>query len=290
MTARITDIQRFCMHDGPGIRTTVFFSGCPLRCKWCHNPETQKAGAQMYYNQSKCIGCGGCTVTCPNGAHVFSDGHLYDRARCTACGACAAACPSGAVSSVSREMEISDIVAEIKKDVAFYGDGGGMTLSGGEPMAQPEASIALLGASKDAGLSTALETCGYFPAQYVKELAAVTDLFLWDFKDSDDARHRENTGVSNAPILENLRAADKTGVPIVLRCILLKGINFNEAHLREIRALRDSLAHCIRVDLLPYHPMGDSKNTLLGQENGFHDKKYIVTPEEIQSAYAFINQ
>ncbi len=289
MEARVTNIQRFCMHDGPGIRTVVFFAGCPLRCRWCHNPETQISRPQIYYDEKKCIRCGACG-SCINGAHTFAPDHLYFRKVCTACGQCTIHCSTGALSPVSSLMKTSDILKEVYKDMAFYGKIGGMTLSGGEPMGQPEAALALLREAKQAGISTAIETSGYFDESYISELCRYTDVLLWDFKDSDDLRHTANTGVSNRKILSNLRQADRFDVTIILRCILLKNINYNPEHLEKIRALSQSLIHCSRVDFLPYHPMGDSKNRLLGMKNDFHDKKYMISDAELAFAYDYMKK
>ncbi len=264
MRHTVTEIQRFCMHDGPGIRTTVFLKGCPLRCFWCHNPETQASTAQLMFHPAKCIGCRACTL-CPNGVHGEADGkHAIDRTRCTACGQCVAACPTGALALSGSEMTSEEIIELALRDKAFYGTTGGITLSGGEPMLHPKACIELLRLAKDAGLHTAVETCGYFPSEYLEPLARVTDLFLWDVKDTDDGRHRKNTGVSNERILQNLRAADAYDVPIVLRCILLRGINLNDTHLRRIGELYCSLQNAVRVDLLPCHSLGSSKAEAIG--------------------------
>ncbi len=255
----VTDIQRFCMHDSPGIRTTVFLKGCPLRCFWCHNPETKHPAPQLMFREAKCIGCGAC-LTCENGVHTDADGaRRIDLDKCAACGCCAELCPTGALSMAGKRMDSREILEVVRKDKAFYGKEGGLTVSGGEPMLHPEACIELLRLAKQEGLHTAVETCGFFPKEYLPQLCEVTDLFLWDVKDTDDARHSQNTGVSNAAILENLRRADSFGVPIVLRCVLLKNVNLNDEHLRKVGELYRSLRSAIRVDLLPCHSLGSSK-------------------------------
>lgn len=282
MKIPVTGIQRFCMHDGPGLRTVVFLKGCPLRCKWCHNPETQNSFRQIFYDEKKCIGCGACAV-CPNQAHVFRPDHAFDRVKCTACGSCTELCPTGALERAARMMEPDEILELVERDRDFFGQEGGLTLSGGEPMAHPEESLLLLKKAKEAGISTAVETCGYFDSRYIPDLCQHADTLLWDFKDSDAERHRYYTGVSNQKILENLKEADRQGGNIVLRCILLQGINYTPKHIGQIEALYRSLVNCHRVDFLPYHPMGSDKYRLLGIEDTFHDKRYIpeVVPKGI---------
>lgn len=274
MKIPVTKIQRFCMHDGPGLRTVVFLKGCPLRCKWCHNPETQDTRRQIFYDEKKCIGCGACVI-CPNGAHTFVSAHAFLRVKCLACGLCADNCPTGALEMVSIMMEPDEILDIVKKDMAFYRNGGGLTISGGEPMMHPDATIALLKSAKKLGISTAVETCGYFDERYIPELCKYADTLLWDFKDSDDERHIRYTGVSNVKILENLKEADSCGGNIVLRCILLKDINFTPEHIEQIENLRNSLEHCNKVDFIPYHPMGSEKYRLLGLTDSFNDRKYV---------------
>ncbi len=265
MTHTVTDIQRFCMHDGPGLRTTVFLKGCPLRCFWCHNPETQSPEPQLLYHSAKCIACGLC-ASCPAGAHTFENGiHRFHASACVGCGRCTEHCPTGALSMAGRPMSSEEIIETVLRDQAFYGADGGITLSGGEPMYHPEACLELLRMAKEKGLHTAVETCGHFPSQYVEDLCRYTDCLLWDVKDSVSERHKKNTGVSNSLILENLKRADAYGTPIILRCILLRGINLNEAHLRRVRTLFDSLRHGLRIDYLPCHALGGAKEEALGR-------------------------
>ena len=219
---KVTEIQRFCMHDGPGIRTVVFLKGCPLRCKWCHNPETQSVNNEILFYPNKCIGCGACAGVCQNGAHTFAEtGHSFSRNLCAACMKCAQACCSKAITASHAEMTVDEIVAEIMKDMAFYGENGGVTLSGGEPLMNMAEAIELLKECKKRGVNTAVETSGFFDTAFLPELVPLTDCFLWDFKDSDARRHMEYTGVSNEKIVENLLTADSLGAETVMRCIMV---------------------------------------------------------------------
>ncbi len=281
----VTRIQRFSTHDGPGLRTTVFLKGCPLRCAWCHNPETQSSRQEVMYSEQLCILCGGCAAVCP--AHRVDETHAFDRAVCQACGRCAALCPTGALEMAATPMTVDAILAAVAQDAAFYGETGGLTLSGGEPMAHPEAALALLRAAREAGLHTAVETCGCFPARYLPELAAVTDLLLWDYKDSDPARHARYTGVSNEGILDNLRQVDALGAAIELRCILVKNVNLNDAHLAAIAETYHGLRRCPGVTLLPYHAYGSSKARQLGRADNARTE-WIPTPEDMAHARDFL--
>lgn len=257
--AKVTRIQKFCTHDGPGIRTTVFFKGCPLRCQWCHNPETRSPKPGMLYSAKLCVGCGECAAVCQNGAHGFSETHTLDRSRCTACGACAEACPTGAMEPDSRLMTIPEIMKAVLTDRAFYGDIGGLTVSGGEPMHQPDACLALMRAAREAGVTTAIETSGMFDGRFLPALAGVTDTFLWDYKDSDPERHRLYTGGSNETILANLKKLDATGANIRLRCIIVEGVNADRRHVAAIAHTFNTHKSIKTVELLPYHAYGTSK-------------------------------
>ena len=278
----VAKIQRFCMHDGPGVRTTVFLKGCPLRCKWCHNPETQKKAREILFYEKKCIGCGACRE-CPQKARSSDTPQAIDRSACIACGKCADLCPSGALEMVGKEMTLNEILNEIKKDLAFYGKDGGITISGGEPFSQPKAVLSLLGECKALGISTAVETCGFGDESAFSETTPYVDLFLWDVKDTDSERHRVFTGVSNETIIRNLRTVDGRGGKTRLRCILVNGINTDEGHYRNVASLALSLSGCQGVEWLPYHTYGGSKSAALGLgDNG--DISMIPSEKELEKA------
>lgn len=282
----VTDIQRFCMHDGFGIRTTVFLKGCPLKCFWCHNPETSSVKPELYFYSAKCINCGGCEV-CENNAHLFNGKHTLNRQNCKSCGKCADICPTGALSMVGKVMTGEEIINTALRDSAFYKSSGGITLSGGEPMLYPEKCIELLKLAKQNNLNTAVETSGYFDEKYVEPLCLNADCLLWDIKDTDNLRHIKNTGVSIEKILNNLYLADKFNVPIILRCVLLKGVNLNPEHLSEVKRIYKSLKNAVRVDFLPCHSLGNSKAQALGQ-NFLSLKEFEPKKEDIIYAENFI--
>lgn len=284
----VTEIQRFCMHDGPGVRTTVFFKGCAMRCKWCHNPETQLMQPQILFYPNKCIGCNACVAACHFGAQISSEnGHAFLRERCVCCGACTEACPTGAMELCGREYSPEEVLAVINKDRPFYGDKGGVTLSGGEALLQKEAAAALLRACREQGISTAVETCGYFDPAVLSLVVPYTDLFLWDLKDTNDARHLQYTGVSNERILSNLRLADSMGARIRLRCILVNGVNTDAEHYRKIADIASTLSNFEGVEFLSYHAFGGSKATFLGlEDNGRTD--WIPTEEQLEEAKSTI--
>ena len=260
-TGIVFDIRRYAIHDGPGIRTTVFLKGCALTCAWCHNPESQALGYEAMLRDNRCIRCGACVDACGHGAIAWTDGvPVTDRGRCTACGDCAAVCYAEARERVGREMSVDAVLAEVVKDAPFYQEsGGGLTLSGGEPLLQREFSTALLRGAQAQGVHTALDTCGFAPWEAFEGLRGLVDLFLYDLKLMDDARHRRFTGVTNAPILENLRALSALGHTIVLRVPVIPGVNDDAENLAALAAFAAPLPHLAGVDLLPYHPIGTDK-------------------------------
>ena len=281
MKLKVTDIQRFCTHDGPGIRTTVFLKGCGMRCKWCHNPETQSREPELLFEARKCIGCGACAVVCPHAVHSFSSGeHTLERSVCSVCGKCAAACPAQALSLSGKSLSTEEVLQAVLRDQAFYGENGGVTLSGGEPLLQKEAVVEFLKLCRAHGLSVVVETCGLFDGDLLPELLPEVRLFLWDLKDTDDEHHRTYTGVSNRTVLENLRKADALGAATRLRCILVNGVNTNDQHYRAVAEVYRGLRHCEGVELIPYHAYGGSKATFLGRpDNG--NPAWIPSGEQI---------
>jgi len=271
----VFNLQRFSLNDGPGIRTTVFLKGCPLRCIWCHNPESKSAAPQLMYNPAKCYGCGECAAVCPEGCHTVSEGvHLLERSRCIGCGECARFCP-GALELMGRTRTVEEVMQTVLRDTDFYKkSGGGMTLSGGEPFAQPGFALALLAAAKENGLHTCVETCGYVKTAILLQAVPFADLFLLDWKLTDPLLHKQYTGVDNDLILRNLQTLDGAGARIVLRCPIIPGVNDTEQHFAGIGDLTHRFAAICRVELEPYHPLGREKAAQLEmdyplQELGF---------------------
>lgn len=263
---RIFDIQRCSLHDGPGIRTTVFLKGCPLRCLWCHNPESICPERQLAYQASLCTFCRRCADLCPQGVHdVREEEHLVHRERCTLCGACVEACPARALEILGRQVSVEEVIEEVLRDRIFYEtSGGGMTLSGGEPSLQPDFSMGLLHTARQEGLHTCLDTCGFCDYQTLSRLASSADLVFYDIKETDPQRHKEWTGVDNARILDNLRRLDAGGTVTRLRCPIIPGLNDREDHLRALADLAASLSGCEGVELLGYHRLGQGKRERLG--------------------------
>ena len=269
MEGNIFDIQRFSVHDGPGIRTTVFLKGCPLACIWCHNPESQRVCANLGYYASKCRGCGACVTACPNGCHTMSDGmHVFDREKCVDCGKCAEACPFGALEVFGHKSTAESVIAEVKRDKTFYkNSGGGMTVSGGEPLMQPDFLCELLRMAKDEGIHTCIETSGFANEKTVRRVAEYIDIFLFDIKATDDDKHKELTGVPFEPIKKNLFLLDSLGKKIVMRCPLIPGVNTDEAHIENIAKIAAELDNLLEINVMAYHTLGNSKYDALGMEN-----------------------
>lgn len=269
--AIVFDIEKFAVHDGPGIRTVVFMKGCPLHCLWCHNPESQSFEPELLFYAGKCTRCGNCAAACLQSCHtVNGTGHVFERGRCVACGRCAESCPADVLKLCGREMSVDEVMAEVLKDQVFYQkSGGGITLSGGEPLAHFAFSSALLKAAKEAGIHTAVETSGFASWERIRELLELVDLWLWDVKAAPE-KHEELTGVPWEPIHANLKKLAGSGAALMLRCPLVPGVNDEDTQLIRIAELADRLDCVQRIDLEPYHPMGEGKNLALGRNDAFH--------------------
>ena len=284
------DIKKFAIHDGPGIRTTVFLKGCPLNCVWCHNPESISPEKQLSFQERKCTFCGNCVTACPNGCHTITlppDGdsrpeHRIDYEKCVAGGACVEVCLGRALSIVGMEVHPDEILEEVLKDKAYYdASGGGLTVSGGEPAIHPDFLCEFLKKAKDAGLHVCLDTSGFASRRNYERILPYVDIVLFDCKETDPARHREYTGVANRPILENLAWMDEQGATIILRCPIIPGLNDREEHFRAIGALADKHSHITEVHVLPFHPMGINKarDKRRAEAYGLHEIG-LVKPEQ----------
>jgi pyruvate formate lyase activating enzyme len=267
-TGVVFDIRRFSIHDGPGIRTAVFLKGCPLRCWWCHNPEGLSAAPEVVWRAERCTRCGTCIATCPEDALSWDgDAPRLDQSRCTLCGGCADVCYAEAREVLGRAMTADEVLAAVERDRVFYEEsGGGVTVSGGEPLAQPEFLAELLCGCRARGLHAAVDTCGHAPWETLDRIRPLTDLFLYDLKLLDDERHRRYTGVSNALGLENLRALAAAGHDILLRVPLIPGVNDDAESVRQIGAFVTGLARPLPLEILPYHALGAAKYARLGRE------------------------
>ncbi|MBN2507889.1 MAG: glycyl-radical enzyme activating protein [Verrucomicrobia bacterium] len=281
----VFNIQKFSVHDGPGIRTTVFLKGCPLRCAWCHNPEGRSPEREILFNEDRCLGCGQCREACPHAAQVPGRGPLPVRHDfCQLCGACVAACPTEARQMAGRERTVAEVMAEVVQDRVFYEDsGGGVTFSGGEPLMQPGFLKALLEASVAEGLHTAVDTCGYAGREDLLAVAPWTGLFLFDVKLMDSERHRRYTGVPNATILDNLRALDRVHDRVWVRVPLIPGLNDQPGDLEAIARFAASLRAVRQVNLLPYHKSGLQKSRRLGQSTPLEGLA-PPSPEQVAAA------
>lgn len=256
----VYNIQRMSTEDGPGMRTTIFLKGCPLRCIWCSNPESQKFQPQLLVFENLCTGCGQCAKACPEGA-IVRNGNAFNRdtALCTDCGACVPGCPRKARVMTGEEMTVDAVMRVVKKDELFYANsGGGVTFGGGEPTAAGDFLIALLQAARAAGLHACVDTSGFCPNDRFRQIAELTDLFLFDCKHMDPERHKDLTGVDNALILANLRTALRSGCQVRVRIPLMPGLNDSEDNIVALAQFLDGENHR-EVDVLPCHTFGRSK-------------------------------
>jgi pyruvate formate lyase activating enzyme len=257
----IFDIARFAIHDGPGIRTTVFFKGCPLSCWWCHNPESQSSRADILYREYLCVRCGSCVDACPRHARSLSEGGIArDAARCAVCGTCAEVCPSGAAEAVGRSVTADDLVREIERDTPFFDEsGGGVTFSGGEPLSQPEFLREILGRCGEHDIHRTVDTCGFAKPEVLRSVAEMTDLFLFDLKLMDADRHVACTGVGNDLIIGNLKMLSGMGAEIQVRVPVIPTITDAADNIDAIGEFVSGLPRPPRVTLLAHHPAAMEK-------------------------------
>ena len=268
----VFDIQRFCVNDGPGIRTTVYLKGCPLTCPWCHNPESNSPLPQLAFIAENCVGCGRCAEVCEQGVHDFSSGaHVVDFSRCVTCGRCVRACPHDALKLYGREMSVEAIVDVIGRDEAYYtASGGGVTISGGEAMSRYADTLAIARAVKERGWHLALETSGFGPTAHFVEIARFVDLFLLDYKVTGECRYKSVVGMPESMVLEKIEALGAAGSQIVLRCPIIPGFSDDIEHFKRIADLsrRPGIDH---VELLPYHDFGIGKAKSIGSHQYLKD-------------------
>lgn len=267
----ITNIQKFSIHDGDGIRTTVFFKGCPLKCEWCHNPETQRFEKEMEVDGEKCTGCGTCASVCPNGAVRMTEDHrpAWDPKACTFCGKCENFCPAGVREIVGREYTVKELTKELMKDQMFYEEsGGGVTFSGGEVMSMDmDFILAMAKELKRQDVTLTIDTCGYVPYERFEKILPYVNTFLYDVKVMDPELHKKYMGTDNKLILENLVRLSQDGARIYIRIPTIKEVNGNEENMKEtIAFLKQHDIHPAGVNLLPYHDTGSGKYAKLDME------------------------
>lgn len=264
MIGRIFSIQPFCVDDGPGLRTCVYLKGCDMRCAWCHNPESISPLPETSYMEARCAGCGRCAQVCP--AHSFENGkHRFDRAKCDCGGEDTKVCPTGALTRVGSDRTAEDVVREVARDRRYFDrSSGGITLTGGEPMTQPGFVRALLTLAKASGIHTCVETNGAGRYKDYEGILGCTDLFLVDYKLTDDEKHIEMTGRSNRGVIQNIEALCEAGAKVAIRCPIIPGVNDTDDHLRAIAEMTKRL-NVLGFELMPYHPFGVSKSERLGK-------------------------
>lgn len=277
MKGIIFDIQRFSIHDGPGIRTIAFLKGCPLHCFWCQNPEGIHLKPEIMFYPERCIDCGRCVTVCPQGAHVIRDGmHVYLREKCIVCGKCTETCYAGALQLTGKLMAVDEVVEEVLRDRIFYEmSNGGVTLSGGDPVVQHDFSQAILERCKAEGLHTAIETAANCQWNDLATLLPVTDLIMMDIKHLDPNRHREVTGISNERILDNARQLAQTNKPLIIRVPVVPTVNDTPEEIGAIAQFVRSFPNLQYFELLPFHRLGESKYHALGLN---YPASYLRTP------------
>jgi len=277
----VFDIKKYAIHDGPGIRTTVFFKGCPLQCLWCHNPESWRGQVELGFRKGRCVGCGQCVEACPHEAiSLVENRPVTDVEKCVLCGRCVDVCLAGARQIIGRETTVSEVVAEVERDVIFYDQsGGGVTFSGGEPLMQPDFLLALLNQCRARNIHTAVDTSCYAEPEIVESVAKRADLFLCDLKHMDNEMHERFTGVGNNLILENIRLISQADRKIIIRIPIIPGFNDEAANIEATGKFAASLSGVGRIEILPFNRGGLEKSTRL---TGEIKSMQIETPDEEQ--------
>lgn len=302
VTGTIFNIQHFCIHDGPGIRTNVFVKGCPLHCIWCANPESQSRYPQLMYRADSCVGCGACAAVCPQAAispvEKADTRHGFrvrtDRGKCSNCGACVSVCKAKAREISGRTVTVGEVFDEVAGDALFYGEDGGITVTGGEALAQPEFTKALLTLCKSAGITTCIETCGFARWEIMEPILRLTDVVLYDIKETNPVRHKEYTGVDNTLILDNLKKVnDSMDCEIWVRVPTIPGYNDETENLNDLgKFVSVNLNHCTQVHLLPFHKLGLGKLEQLEAERNFSSEvpkdAYMEQLRDIVRSYGLI--
>ena len=291
----VFNIQKYSIHDGPGIRTVVFLKGCPLRCEWCSNPESSQTDIEIMYNSEICMLCKQCIFVCIINALKLDEENQFiniNRIECDKCGKCVEICPSGALTLAGRYMTVEEVLQEVKKDTLFYRkSGGGITLSGGEPGSQPDFSEAILKSAYSMGIHTAIETCGYYSEEILKRLVKWTDIFLYDIKHIDDLKHIHGTGVSNKLILNNFRKLIESGASVIVRIPIIPEFNATKEDMRLIGQFLLEVNGFKEIHLLPYHRLGNSKVTSLGKAKKIKRKllpeKELFDLKEVLTQFGF---
>lgn len=284
MQGTVFNIQRFSLHDGPGIRTTVFLKGCNLSCAWCHNPESFSCEPQLEVDTVKCTSCGACAAVCPAHVHEIDSEtgeHRFSFERCTSCGACLKACPANAIQTIGEKKTPEEVMEVVRKDLPYYGrSGGGITVSGGEATMQFDFLCELLTLCKQEGIHTCVETNGVLSKERLTALCELVDLFLVDFKHYDTKQHQHYTGAPNEPVYESLSLLREKQKPVLLRCPIIPGVNDCDAHFAAIREIKQTHPNLIGAEVMPYHDIGAVKWKNIGKSYLMRD---VVVPTKAQA-------
>lgn len=286
MEAVVFDIKRFAVHDGPGIRSSVFLKGCPLNCLWCHNPEGISPEIQLWYFPNQCLRCGDCAAACPEKALTLTEkqGIVIDREKCNNCGICTEVCPTKALAFIGRKMTVEEVEIELLKDRVFYEEsGGGVTLTGGEPLAQNKAALEILKRIKKRGIHTALETSLQVPLKVLKEFQPVTDFFMCDLKIIDPGGHEKFVGSDNSRILDNLKWLSETDADILIRVPIIPGFTDSRENLEGIARFLLTLKRTLPVELMNFNPLARDKFRILGRPYEPKNADRPYTAEEMES-------